>query len=194
VARFVGAGRGLLLRGNTAVCEAAARLGERLGVAPGVTRALNEVLARWDGKLFGLPPGEGVSLTSCITHLIRAAQIHAMGRGPGAVAKVLSDQVSSGGLDRIAVRATLEAAGQPAGRRQVGWPAGLADREVEVLRLLAAARSNRVIAGTLHVSEATVRTHALNIYGKTGVHSRAGIGLFAIEHDLVTVGKDQPNG
>jgi ATP/maltotriose-dependent transcriptional regulator MalT len=113
---------------------------------------------------------------------------------PGAIAKVLADQVSNGALDRGAVRAMLEAAGQPAGRRQVGWPAGLTDREVEVLRLLAAGRSNRMIAGALHVSEATVRTHALNIYGKTGVHSRAGIGLFAIEHDLVTVGKDQPNG
>jgi DNA-binding NarL/FixJ family response regulator len=42
-----------------------------------------------------------------------------------------------------------------------------------------------MIARALSVSEATVRTHALNIYGKTGVHSRAGIGLFAIEHDLV---------
>jgi len=71
---------------------------------------------------------------------------------------------------------------------------GLTDREVEVLRLLAAGRSNRTIAQALSVAEATIRTHALNIYGKTGVHSRAGIGLFAIEHDLIVVAKDQPNG
>ena len=88
----------------------------------------------------------------------------------------------------------MEAAGQPAGPRRLGWPAGLTDREVEVLRLLAAGHSNRSIASALRVSEATVRTHALNIYGKTGVHSRAGVGLFAIEHDLISLAKDQPNG
>ena len=92
------------------------------------------------------------------------------------------------------MRAVLEAAGQPAGTRRVAWPAGLSDREVEVLRLLAAGQSNRSIAHALGISEATVRTHALNIYGKTGVHSRAGIGLFAVEHDLISVAKDQPNG
>ena len=88
----------------------------------------------------------------------------------------------------------MEAAGQPAGPMRVSWPAGLTDREIEVLRLLAAGHSNRSIASALSVSEATVRTHALNIYGKTGVHSRAGVGLFAIEHDLISLAKDQPNG
>jgi HD-GYP domain-containing protein (c-di-GMP phosphodiesterase class II) len=396
LADFARAGEGFLLSGNTAICEAAARLGERLGVGPTVSKALNEMLARWDGKVFSLPPAEGVSLIARLTHLIRVAQIHAMGRGPVGAAEVirkrrgsefdpnladaflevyhdlfssigddsvwdqtldaepqphrlvpqshledltlafgdftdikspftlghsrrvgalaaatgaclglsasdrqlvrltgyvhdlgsvsipqrvftkngalnrpeleavrlhgyhterilscsrsmqplgalagfhherldgsgyhrgataaaqpptarvlaaaevhqslleergwrpaytpsnaaqlLVEQATAGALDRAAVRAVLEAAGQRPGPRRVGWPAGLTDREVEVLRLLAAGRSNRMIARALSVSEATVRTHALNIYGKTGVHSRAGIGLFAIEHDLI---------
>jgi HD-GYP domain-containing protein (c-di-GMP phosphodiesterase class II)/DNA-binding CsgD family transcriptional regulator len=101
----------------------------------------------------------------------------------------LSEKATAGALDRGAVRAVLEAAGQPPGPRQVGWPAGLTDREVDVLRLLAEGRSNRAIARALNVSEATVRTHALNIYFKSGVHTRAGIALFAIEHNLLAVPK-----
>jgi DNA-binding NarL/FixJ family response regulator len=108
-------------------------------------------------------------------------------------AKLLAEQAVAGALDRAAVRAVLQAAGERPGPRSVGWPSGLTDREVDVLRLLAAGRSNQAIARALSVSEATVRTHALNIYGKTGVHSRAGIGLFAIEHDLVTVPRDPSN-
>lgn len=86
---FMSAGKGFMLAGNTAMCETAAYLAERLGLGPNVTRALNEVDARWDGKLFPLPPGEGVSLISRLTHLVRVAQIHAMGRGPSGAAEVV---------------------------------------------------------------------------------------------------------
>jgi DNA-binding NarL/FixJ family response regulator len=37
------------------------------------------------------------------------------------------------------------------------------------------------------VSEATVHTHVINLYGKTGVNTRAGATLFALEHDLIQV-------
>ena len=104
-------------------------------------------------------------------------------------AELLSEQAGSGALDRAAVMAVLEAAGERPGPRRVAWPADLTDREVGVLRLLAAGRSNRAIASSLSVSEATVHTHSVNIYAKTGVHSRAGIALFAIEHDLLPVPK-----
>ena len=67
--------------------------------------------------------------------------------------------------------------------------ADLTDREVDVLRLLAAGRSNRAIAQALSVSEATVHTHSVNIYAKTGLHTRAGVALFAVEHDLLPVAK-----
>jgi HD-GYP domain-containing protein (c-di-GMP phosphodiesterase class II) len=402
---FVRAGHAFLEAGNAAICEAAARLGERLGVGPEVSRSLNEIFARWDGKVFELPSGDQVSRISRITHLIRVAQIHALISGPhgaaevvrkrsggefdpaladaflevypdlfavltegsvwdqtldaepeprrlvaqshlddltlaiadftdikspftlghsrrvgamaesagrcmgmkdtelqclrqtghvhdlgsvslpqriwmkrgglnrpeleavhlhpyqterilsccrsmqplggvaglhherldgsgyhrGAVAAVqppmarllatvevyqslqeerswrpaftperageqLANEARQGTLDRRAVKAVLEAAGQPHGSRWVGWPSGLTDREVAVLRLLATGRSNRAIARILSVSEGTIRTHAENIYGKTGVHTRAGIGLFAIEHDLVALPKDPSNG
>jgi DNA-binding NarL/FixJ family response regulator len=61
----------------------------------------------------------------------------------------------------------------------------LTQRELEVLRLVAAGRSNRQIAAALVVSEHTVAGHLQNIFGKLGVSSRTAATAFAFEHDLV---------
>ena len=45
-------------------------------------------------------------------------------------------------------------------------------RELEVLRLLAAGRSNAGMARVLVVEQSTVKTHLVHVYGKLGVHSR----------------------
>jgi DNA-binding NarL/FixJ family response regulator len=92
-------------------------------------------------------------------------------------------------LDRDAVAAVLEAAGQPR-PRPPAWPGALTDREVEVLRLLAAGRSKREIAGRLVLSPATVHTHTVHIYAKAGVSTRAALAMWAMEHDLVGRGRD----
>ena len=62
---------------------------------------------------------------------------------------------------------------------------GLTARELEVLRLVAAGRSNRDIAEALVISEHTVARHVQNIFGKLGVSSRTAAGAFAFEHGLV---------
>jgi DNA-binding CsgD family transcriptional regulator len=62
---------------------------------------------------------------------------------------------------------------------------GLSRRELEVLRLLAAGRTNREIAASLVISEHTVARHVQNIFAKLGVSSRAAATAFAFEHDLV---------
>jgi DNA-binding CsgD family transcriptional regulator len=62
---------------------------------------------------------------------------------------------------------------------------GLTDRELEVLRLIAAGNSNREIAATLVISEHTVARHVQNIFAKLGVSSRTAAGAFAFEHHLV---------
>lgn len=100
-------------------------------------------------------------------------------------ARLLRTEVTAGRLDADVVRAVLEGAGH--GRQHVRQPhpAGLTDREVEVLRLVALGHSNREIAAALFVSQPTVHTHVLNIYGKIGVRSRAGASLFAMENDLL---------
>jgi DNA-binding NarL/FixJ family response regulator len=62
---------------------------------------------------------------------------------------------------------------------------GLSERELEVLRLVAAGKSNREIASTLVISEHTVARHLQNMYGKLGLSSRAAATAFAFEHELV---------
>ncbi len=58
----------------------------------------------------------------------------------------------------------------------------LTAREVDVLRLIAAGQSNREIARTLFVSEATVRTHVNRIFAKTGSRDRSQALRYAYTH------------
>jgi DNA-binding NarL/FixJ family response regulator len=62
---------------------------------------------------------------------------------------------------------------------------GLSERELEVLRLAVAGRSNREIAAVLVISEHTVARHMQNIFNKLGVSSRTAAGAFAVTHQLV---------
>ena len=64
-------------------------------------------------------------------------------------------------------------------------PAGLSPRELEVLRLVAAGKTNRSIAKQLFLSEKTVDRHVSNIFAKTNVGSRAAATAFAYQHGLV---------
>jgi DNA-binding NarL/FixJ family response regulator len=62
---------------------------------------------------------------------------------------------------------------------------GLTARELEVLRLVAAGKTNREIAAALVISERTVARHLQNIFAKLRVSSRTAASAFAFEHDLV---------
>ena len=62
---------------------------------------------------------------------------------------------------------------------------GLTPRELEVLRLVAAGRSNREIGAELVISERTVARHLQNIFAKLRVSSRTAASAFAFEHHLV---------
>lgn len=64
-------------------------------------------------------------------------------------------------------------------------PGGLTGREAEVLRLIAAGKSNRQIAAELVISEHTVARHVQNIFTKLNVSSRSAATAFAFEHGLV---------
>ena len=61
----------------------------------------------------------------------------------------------------------------------------LTDREAEVLRLVAQARSNAEIARELYIGEATVKTHVSNVLQKLGARDRVHAAVLAHQHGLV---------
>jgi DNA-binding NarL/FixJ family response regulator len=61
----------------------------------------------------------------------------------------------------------------------------LSDRELDVLALIARGCSNRETAATLYISEATVKTHLLHLYGKLGVSDRAAAVAVGYERGLL---------
>jgi DNA-binding NarL/FixJ family response regulator len=65
-------------------------------------------------------------------------------------------------------------------------PGPLSQREREVLELVAAGATNREAAARLFITEATVKTHLLNIYGKLGVSDRAAAVAEAFNRGLLT--------
>jgi DNA-binding CsgD family transcriptional regulator len=70
----------------------------------------------------------------------------------------------------------------PAARRRIG---ALSNREVQVLRLLAAGKTNRETAEALFISERTVARHVSNIFDKLGVSTRAGATAWAYQRNLI---------
>ena len=95
-------------------------------------------------------------------------------------------RVGDGGLDGEVAEAVLVAAGHASrGSRRANHPAGMTDREVDVLRLAAQGLTMRQVASRLGISAKTVDHHLQRIYVKTGVGTRGALALFAIEHGLV---------
>jgi DNA-binding NarL/FixJ family response regulator len=68
----------------------------------------------------------------------------------------------------------------------------LTDRENEILQLMARGATNAEIAETLHVAEATVKTHIGSIFAKLGVRDRAAAIVFAYDHGVITPGANAP--
>src|SRR5207249_11478604 len=69
---------------------------------------------------------------------------------------------------------TLFRSGQRAPSLRTQLPAGLSDREVEVLQLISTGTTMKVAAARLHVSVKTIDAHIQHIYDKTGCSTRAG--------------------
>jgi DNA-binding NarL/FixJ family response regulator len=106
---------------------------------------------------------------------------------PSAIERIVAGEVAAGRLDREAADAVLSASGlhlnvEVAARPR---PAGLSEREVEVLALLARGRSNKEIARVLGISPKTVGHQVMAAYRKAGVRTRAAATLFALEHRLL---------
>jgi HD-GYP domain-containing protein (c-di-GMP phosphodiesterase class II) len=104
---------------------------------------------------------------------------------PEAAAERLRAEVRAGRLDGEAANAVLAAAGHRVTPARRAWVAGLTDREVEVLRLVARGLSNREIAKHLSISPQTASHHVRHIYDKIDVSTRAAATLFAMQHNLL---------
>lgn len=89
-------------------------------------------------------------------------------------------------LGMQSLESRLAALQRPGVRRDdLSYPAGLSGREVEVLRLVAAGKSNQEIAAVLFRSVNTVANHVRNILAKTSSSNRTEAAAFAVRHGLV---------
>ncbi|HEX2259791.1 MAG TPA: response regulator transcription factor [Actinomycetota bacterium] len=87
-------------------------------------------------------------------------------------------------FEKLGARLDARVAGELL-KRPAELPKGLSRREVEILRLVAAGRTNREIAAEMFISEHTVSRHLQNIFTKLGVSSRSAATAFAFENQLV---------
>jgi DNA-binding NarL/FixJ family response regulator len=81
----------------------------------------------------------------------------------------------------------IEAAGQRAPLLE--RPAGLSEREADVVKMLARGLQTKQVAQALGISVKTADRHVQNAYRKIGVSTRAAATLFAMEHGLVAWGE-----
>jgi HD-GYP domain-containing protein (c-di-GMP phosphodiesterase class II) len=116
-------------------------------------------------------------------HAMRESRPHRDRLSPREAAKLLGDEVRAGRQDSEMIAAVIEAAGQPA--PPVERPAGLTEREAEVVGLLARGLQTKHVARRLGISIKTADRHVQNAYRKIGVSTRAAATLFAMEHGLV---------
>ncbi len=94
----------------------------------------------------------------------------------------LANELGMPPLTERVVAAQEQAASQPA--RAPAYPDGLTQREVEVLRLVAAGKSNPEIGEELFISARTVTTHVSNILNKINAANRAEAAAYASRNGL----------
>jgi HD-GYP domain-containing protein (c-di-GMP phosphodiesterase class II) len=133
-----------------------------------------------------VPLGARLLAAADAYHAMTEPRPHRAALSAADAAELLRAESTAGRLDPDAVGAVLLAAGHAQTAPRRAWPAGLSDREVEVLRLIARGASYREVARDLAISPKTAEHHIEHIYNKIGVSSRAAAAMFAMEHDLLT--------
>jgi HD-GYP domain-containing protein (c-di-GMP phosphodiesterase class II) len=133
-----------------------------------------------------LSPAARLLAAADVYHALTEARPHRPAYSLEDAARETRRQASAGKLDGDAVNSVLAAAGHRVRRGGKEMVAGLSEREVEVLRLLARGQTIKQMAGQLMISDKTVDSHIQHIYNKIGVSTRSGATLFAMEHRLLS--------
>ncbi len=131
----------------------------------------------------GQPPAARLLAAVDAYHAMTEPRPHRRAMPAAQAADTLADECRAGCLDADLVAAVLETTGQPAVR--IERPAGLTEREAEVVGLLARGLQTKQIAASLGIAPKTADHHIQNAYAKIGVSTRAAATLFAMEHGLV---------
>lgn len=134
-----------------------------------------------------LAPPARVLAAADAYHAMTEPRPHREALSPERAAETLGQEARDGRLDADAVAATLAAVGQPVQRFE--RPAGLTEREVEVVGLLARGLQTKQVARALGISVKTADSHVQHAYAKIGVSTRAAAALFAMQHGLVASGE-----
>jgi HD-GYP domain-containing protein (c-di-GMP phosphodiesterase class II) len=120
-------------------------------------------------------------------HAMTEPRPHRAALSPGQAAEALGREAAAGRLDPDAVTAVLEVAGHRVPR--IERPAGLTEREAEVVALLARGLQTKQVARRLGISVKNADHHIQNAYAKIGVSTRAAAALFAMQHGLTAWGE-----
>ncbi len=134
-----------------------------------------------------LAPGAGLLAAADAYAAMTEPRPHRAALPAARAAEALGAEAGAGRLDADAVAAVLEAAGQAVPR--IERPAGLTEREAQVIGLVARGLQTKQVAAALGISAKTADRHIQNAYGKMGVSSRAGAALFATQHGLAAWGE-----
>jgi DNA-binding CsgD family transcriptional regulator len=117
--------------------------------------------------------------------LLALAGLHATtGKPADATALLMETRAICASLGARPALVRADALAARLGAARSSYPDGLTAREVDVLRLIAAGRSNREITDTLAISERTVNRHITNLYGKIGARGKADATAYALRHGL----------
>lgn len=171
--------------------------GERILASSSVLASLAPIVGMHHERLDGsgyhrqattttIPVGARLLAAADVYQAMTQERPHRPPHPPEVAAEQLAMEARQGRLDSEAVRAVLSTAGHHHVMHRRAWPAGLSDREVEVLCLLARGKSVREVAHHLCISPKTTDHHVQHIYTKIGVSTRAAAAMFAMEHELLS--------
>ena len=132
-----------------------------------------------------VPTAARVLAAADVLHALTEPRPHRPARTLAEASAEVEAMAGAGALDPDAAAAVCAAAGTSIRPPVRARPAGLSEREVDVLRLLARGRTQKEIAADLGIAPGTVHTHVVHLYAKTALSTRAGIALFALEHGLI---------